>query len=153
MLEFDLVYSNYAAAKRRLGRVPAANDNVAVAAVRRDLPNVLGQVIAGRVNSNDYKVTGSVGEYPLNMATIPWVAIWNAPSSGASCGPRGLALWGLGRRRLRDALPGLRGHHAAARLQKALQRLARHPGAAPIDGHRLQPTYRFSHQLNSTSRN
>lgn len=63
MLEFDLVHCHYADARRTLRKVPGDNDNVSVAAIRRDLPNAIGRVIAERGNSGEYEVAGSVGEY------------------------------------------------------------------------------------------
>lgn len=76
MREFDSVFVGYEAARQRLVKVPKENTDQAVSTVRVALPNLIQSVIDTRNEHSLYKVAGSVGEYPLNMAAIPWVAIF-----------------------------------------------------------------------------
>ncbi|MDM0046929.1 DUF3578 domain-containing protein [Variovorax dokdonensis] len=84
---FDLIFRDYVPARRRLSRVPKGNEDAAVAAVRVDLPSIFKSAIDMRQEAAKYKVVGSVGEFPLNMATIPWVAVFRGEvTSGARRG-------------------------------------------------------------------
>ena len=76
MQDLEIVLSTYGASKLRLTRVPSPSDNAdpAVDAIRVRLPLFFESVVVGRGQPAGYKVAGSVGEYPLNMAAIPWVA-------------------------------------------------------------------------------
>lgn len=74
--ELDQVFQGYAEAKSTLKTVPPNNQNLAVAAIRKGLPDILMRSLIGRKPPIEYKVVGSVGESPLNMAVIPWVAMF-----------------------------------------------------------------------------
>ncbi len=76
MESMQAVLGGYAAARARYVRVPDLGDNSdpAIKAVRIDLLALFRSVVESRPNKERYKVSASVGEYPLNMAAIPWVA-------------------------------------------------------------------------------
>jgi 5-methylcytosine-specific restriction protein A len=75
---FAPVFQGFRAAKEALRKVPHPHDNSnpAVAAVRVQLPALIRQTVGARANATSYVVSGSVGEYPLNIAAIPWIAIF-----------------------------------------------------------------------------
>lgn len=76
MKAIETVLAGYAGARAQLAKVPnpADNANPAVLAVRIELPGLFREVLEARLDPGAYKVSGSVGEFPLNMAAIPWVA-------------------------------------------------------------------------------
>jgi len=76
MEALQAVLTGYGAARAHYGKVPDPTDNAdaAVRAIRLQLPGLFKEVLDQRQQPERYRVSGSVGEYPLNMAAIPWVA-------------------------------------------------------------------------------
>lgn len=77
MDDINTVLAGYRAARGELVKVPLTNEHPVIAAVREDLPARFAEALAdsGR-DPEKYKIRASVGEAPLNMAAIPWVAIF-----------------------------------------------------------------------------
>ncbi len=76
MSAISVVLGAYQAARTELRKVPADNSNQAVAAIRVALTDLFERVVAQRPDASEYTVSASVGEYPLNMAAIPWVGVF-----------------------------------------------------------------------------
>lgn len=73
----NIVLETYQDTRRRLRTVPADNSEPSIHAVMTELPQLVRSLIESRSDQHRYHVTGSVGEYPLNMASVPWVAVFH----------------------------------------------------------------------------